>query len=320
LFLFDGETGQPRASLGEMSYPGSGTFSPDGRWLWVRLGRKPRGLDCLEIFAAATGKRVVAERDNVEEIPVNCCFSPDGNAAAVEWLRGSTTTIRIVELPSGREIRRFDLPRRIGQRATEWVGDGLYATVEVPNGPKGYLWQTYSFDLTAEFIGEGRPEPLLGGRRDALKGQTYWCRGPGWVAHLSSGRELWEEWIQWLGAKMGFKLSSRSEKDCVLRFLNADTGRLRYELPIPVKFPCAISSDGKRLAWVESYGVVEVWDVDPPGRWPWVLVSGIVGAGLTLVLGRWRPRTKASSAGSMGNQLVEAGREEESHLPGGAGG
>jgi hypothetical protein len=298
--LFDAETGQQRgAPLGDVRYPCTANFSCDGRWLWLRHGSKSKGLDGVDIVATENAKRVVKVRGNEGEIPVNCCFSPHGSVAAIEYLGGSTAKIRIVELPSGREIRQFDLATRKGTRVaewTEWVGDRLYATVEGPNGPKGYLWECYSFDLSAESIGEGTLEPLLGGRRDALKIQVYWDRGPGWVAQLSSGQEPWEKWIHWLGAKLGFKLNSRREQDYVLRFLNADTGRLRYEFPIPVDFPRAISRDGKRFARVGIFGVVEVWDVDPPARWPWVLMAGIVGAGLTLVFGRWRSRTKATSA------------------------
>jgi hypothetical protein len=247
-------------------------------------------LDGLDIIATATGRKIVQLRNGEEENPVNCCFSPDGNAAAVQCLRGSTTAVRIIDLPSGREVRRFDLPIRMWQPMNEWVGDRLYAGIEVPTGPKGYLRQTYSFDLTAESIGDGRPEPLLGSTVDGQKFHTYWCRGPGWVAHWSSGRETWEEWIERVSTRIGIKFRAGHGQDNVLRFLNADSGRLRYEFPTPVKFPCAISGDGRRLAWVGFFGVVEVWDVDPPARWPWALITGTVGAGSILIFGRWRSR------------------------------
>jgi hypothetical protein len=83
--LFDAETGQQRgAPLGDdVIYPYTRNFSHDSRWLWLRHGSRSKGLG-LDIIATATAKRVVRVRDNEDEIPVTCCISPDGSAAAIE--------------------------------------------------------------------------------------------------------------------------------------------------------------------------------------------------------------------------------------------
>jgi hypothetical protein len=174
--------------------------------------------------------------------------------------------------------------------ANGW-GIGSSPRLMCPTG-SGHLRQSYSFDLTAESIGEGRSEPLLSGGDNGAD-EIYWEDGPGWVAHLSLGPRTvkgWEEWLEWLAPKFRIRFQAERVVCNRVRFLDADTGRLRYELPNPVRYPCTISSDGKRLACMEPGGVVAVWDADPPPRWPWTLVAGLIGAGFVLIFGRWRSR------------------------------
>jgi hypothetical protein len=299
-FIFDAKTGQRRGvPVGHVAHFNPDAFSQDGRWFWVY------SWDGIDIVDTATGKRVVELRARADEI-LDCCFSPDGAAAAVHWRKVSGAaacdSVRIIELPGGREIRRFDLPTRPWQRIDEWMGDRLYAEFEVPDRlPGHYLKQSYSFDLTADSIGKGRPEPLLSGQVIEHEGQTYWRNGPGWVAHESlSYREpkKWEEWFEWLALKTGMKF--RAERGLVtrVRFLDSDTGRLRYELPRPVNFQCVISSDGKRVACAETDGVVQVWDANPPPRWPWAVAAGLVSAAPILIAGRWRSPNRLAPAKS----------------------
>jgi hypothetical protein len=303
--LFDAQSGQRRGKPIVDVHPSTpGAFSRGSRWFWVNRGNVSKLFDGIDIIETATGKAVVELRDRDDGDPHDCCFAPDGSAAAVHfihWGKGpkavNRSSVRIIELPSGREIRRFDLPMRSWHRLNEWAGDRLYAEVNVPNGPPGcYLRQSYSFDLTAKSIGEGTPEPLLNGQVDGQKGETYWDNGPGWVAHLSSGpREVkkWEEWLEWLAPKVAMKFRVKRGLDNSVRFFDAGTGRLRYELPSTVTLPCVISSDGKRVACVQADGMIEVWDADPRPRWPWVLAAGMIGAGPILIFGRWRRRRRS---------------------------
>ena len=298
-FLFDTATGQPRGiSVGDVAHINSGAFSTDGRWFWVYHSSRANPWDGIDIVDTETGKRAVELRERNGEKPLDCCFSPDNKAVAVHWRKQGTTrgaardSVRIVELPFGRELRNFDLPTRPWQRVDQWIGDRLYAEVDVPNGPMGYyLHRSYSFDLLGKSVGEGRPEPLLSGQVIRREGQTYWDNGPGWLASLSLGQrepERWKTWVEWVATKIGMKF--RAERGLVnsVRFLDPATGRLRYELAEAPKIPCVISHNGKLVAGIQPDGVVQVWEADPPPRWPWTAAAGMLGAGSVLMLGRWR--------------------------------
>jgi hypothetical protein len=274
----------------------------------------------IDIVDMGTGRQVIQLRDRNIDTVIDCCFSRDGNAAAVHWRKGSESatrdSIRIIEVPSGRELRRFDLPVRSWHHVNEWVENRLYLEADVPGGASGYyLRESYSFDLTANAIGDGRPEPLLSGRSD---GETYWDHGSGWIVHISLGpREIkkWEEWLEWLARKLGTTFQAERPLCNRVRFLDPDSGRLRYELPSSMKYPCIISHDGKRVASIEPRGILEVWDADPSPRWPWAVTAGIAGAVPILIVGRWRSYRRPAAAKSADGTLQTTPYNANNHVP-----
>jgi hypothetical protein len=274
-------------------YHPQANFSSDGRWVWVDHRVQLTVLDGIDIVETATGRRAVRLREQNGELPIDGCFAPDGSAIAVHWFKPPTSAalhfVSIVELPTAAERRRFPLPPQPWLRLNEWLGDRVYAQANVPNGPVGYyLLQTYSFDVAAESIGEGRLEPLLSGQVNGNEGGIYWDHGPGWVAsltldHREPGR--WERWLGSVAAKLGVKYRAEPGPFSSVRFLDPETGRTRSELPGPLTFPCVISHDAKRVASVQSGDTLQVWDANPSPRWPWVVSAGVVGSGSILLLG-----------------------------------
>jgi hypothetical protein len=296
-YLYDAATGRRRAgALTEVQHINPEPFSRNGAWFWVPHGSAAKPWDGIDVIESATGRRVVQLRDRGDAKPLDACFAPDGSAIAVHWRHSAKGAARdqvgIVKLPGGVEYRRFDLPSRMWQRVDKWVGERLYAEVDVPDGPTGhYFRRSYSFDLSAPSIGEGTEEPLLFGHVNGTAGQTYWEDGPGWLAHLSlESRQpkTWEQWLERLAAKAGFKYRARRGLHVSARFLDPDTGELRYEVPTSFVYNVVIANDGRRIAAVQPEGIVEVWDTKPNPRWPWASVAGIATACLILLLGRWR--------------------------------
>jgi hypothetical protein len=309
-FLRDLKTGQLRAGrVAEVGQLGSNPFSPDGRWFWF-YHASPKSqpgvnhFDGIEIISTASGENIATLRERDEEFPVDCCFSPDGRALAVRWCKLKTPAARhsveIIEVPSGKERRRFELPDQPWHRLYKLVGDRLYAEayiVDTTAGQRRAFRRTYSFDLGAESIGDGTEEPLLGGMDDIVAGgNDTWEEGADWVAHLRLGFSRprpWERWLQKTSALVG--LESMPEAHVRLRFLDRATGEVRSELADCVTFPCCISSDGKRVACVRHSGHVEVWSTEPQRRWPWTVAAGIAAAAPVLAWGRWRSRSSELS-------------------------
>jgi WD40 repeat protein len=110
------------------------TFAPAGNMLVLR------GEDgTLAAWDARAGKRVryfgekSPEEDRDRSAPQLCAFSADGRllATAPDGMRiaGKTTTVRIWEVQTGREVRRFVIPPR-----EPWRGASIWRLALSPNG------------------------------------------------------------------------------------------------------------------------------------------------------------------------------------------
>ena len=280
LFLFDAKTGQRRGvRVEDVAGLAPVAFSQDARWFSAShsqgnpLDKRTDGIDIVD---TRTGRRVVELRERNGEELLDCCFSPGGDAVAVHWRKRSNSaahdSVRIVELPGGRELRQFDLLPRPCQRIYQWVNDRLCAEVNVSN----YIRQSCSFDLSAKSVGQGRPEPQLIGQVYPHEGQTVWDSGSGWVASQSLDQrepEKWETWLEWIAPKVGMKFQAERGPVNSVRIFDPATGRLRYELPRRLRSRGVISNDGRIVASLQP-------DVDSAsmGRRPAIaLAMGIRG-------------------------------------------
>jgi hypothetical protein len=233
-------------------------------------------------------------------------------------------TVQVFKLSSGHERYRFELPPRPWLRINKWDGRCLEAIrlegfVRGTDGPPGYfvgrscgfdrdavitlqggaapgysIGCSFVFDLSQDPVGDGVEDPLL---REFIGAPVslVWKDGPGWVAYFcilpsprqSTGFTVWRDWF---AAKVGVSPSVDQVMKIKARFVDRGTGAVRYELPYIVGYECDVRRDGRRLACPTDDGRVEVWDTDPPPRWPATLAVGAVAAGGVLALGRWRCR------------------------------
>src|SRR5262249_13034242 len=127
------------------------------------------------------------DQDGMRAFPY---FPPDGETVAVHWTPrdpkdgAARDSVQIIELPSGRERYRFELPpRKWGVR--KWDGRRLEALAIDPDGPPdGYLRRCYVFDLSQNPVGEGVEEPGLNEPSD--RGMpVYWAEDAGRAAYFS---------------------------------------------------------------------------------------------------------------------------------------
>jgi hypothetical protein len=307
-YLHDAVTGErlagPIAGVAMASY---GAFSRDGRWFTGTRG-DPRGgfkgLGGNDIFSAETGGLVVAlpDRDGLRAWP---SFAPDGETAAVHWGpkdpkdAGARHSVQIIELPSGRERRRFDLPPRNWVRVRNWDGRRLQVVASDPDVPSyGFPRRCYVFDLSQDPAGEGVEEP---GLSEDANGEIpiYWAEDTGRAAYfrmvppVPTGTPSPLEDL--LTRLLGPAHTPSRPMQVSVRFVDTATGATRYQLPRPIGHPVIVSPDGRLLACAGDEQSVEVWDTDPPTRWPGALAAGATAAGGVLALGWWRRRRPATA-------------------------
>jgi hypothetical protein len=295
-FLHDGMTGKRFAGpIPDVSFVPVEPFSPDGRFFWAM--RDPEAWPRpSSIHSGATGELLFAlpDRDRLEGV----AFAPDGETVAVLWLSKDEAAhlVRIIELPSGKERRKLQLPQRDWVMLGKWDGRQFEAVAFEASEVR---W--FTFDLAQDVV-EGVEDPL---RKESMdKGEpNVWIAGESWVAYVTpvpppeppDNPGWWERLTTWMGARPALAQSPQLS----VRLADRLTGETRYELLQP-SGPCFITADGRRLACAAENEAVEVWDLDPPPRWPRALAAGAVIALAVLALGRWRGtrRKPVSSAAS----------------------
>ena len=117
-------------------------FSADGRWFHGRRILTDRGLEILaDIFSTITGDLVLSCNREGYACTV-WSIAPDGSTAAVKEsarngvLNGVPDGVCIVELPSGKEICRFDLPFDLAISADHWDGVRLHTKLTESSRPR----------------------------------------------------------------------------------------------------------------------------------------------------------------------------------------
>ncbi len=133
--------------------------SLNGRWFWTIHGIRGRSNhdDGVDIHSIETGQCILELRPNKDMHPRSIHFHPTNDQALVFWTNGKEHSYyQLIELPSGKEIKRFTLPTLLpGQRwrgIDSWEGDTLWSEYNEPHpekpGDKGhYLRLTKRFDL-----------------------------------------------------------------------------------------------------------------------------------------------------------------------------
>jgi hypothetical protein len=278
------------------------SYSNDGHW--CRTSRdNHKGLAIIDTGTAETVLRLSPLADCY---PWATAFSPDGRFVAVHWrpeAKGARHVVAIYELPSGHEVRRFDLPARPWQRINDWESDNrLYAEIDEPDsgGPGFYFRRSFSFSMSDADFGAERPEPLRAGHVAGTGRQTYWDAGDGWVAHVTTllsdqGPPL-RKATEWIDRKFRTSLTPKWNSSVRIRMLDAADGSVRCEVP-QAAMGCTISHDGR---WIASAGdAVEVWSVPPPRQAFWATCAGLATFAVALIVGRFRTRAPSNSPGQL---------------------
>jgi hypothetical protein len=277
------------------------SYSQDGRWCCASKDK----LKGLAVIDTGTAETVLVLSPLADRHPWATAFSPDGQSVAVHWrpvAEGDRHVVTIHELPSGREIRRFDLPGRPWQRINSWESDNrLYAEIGEldPIGKRAYFRRSFSFSMTEAELGAERPEPLRAGV-SGTEHQTYWETGVGWVAHLTTldldGAPPLRKVTEWIDQMFRTSLTPQWNSSVRIQMLDVTDGSLRCEVPQVAK-GCTFSRNGR---WIASAGdAVEVWSVPPPRQALWSTVAGLATFGTILAVGRRRSRAGLNSSGQL---------------------
>jgi hypothetical protein len=177
-----------------------------------------------------------------------------------------------------------------------WDGkrlEALFGTFPYPTSP--VVWHSCVFDLSQEPVGDGEEDPLLQGTPN--RWGYVWQQGPGWVAYCGNYYPTRAEmWGRWVAARLGLAPAPDKGLELNVRLVDRATGKTRYEFPYPLRHPCFVNQDGRWVTCASKDGGVELWDAEPPVRWPFALAAGGVAAGSVLGIGKWRRRPNRDTA------------------------
>ena len=316
--LVDVATGEPRGDyLTEIDHINPGSFSKDGRWLWVyrKANDSDNRMHEIDIRSTSTGEVVLGLRPDERRYPWSCRFSKDGNRVAVLWQptnpKSDVSQIRLTDVSSGREDRRFDLPAGKWQSIHQWDDRSIILEINVPNGEAGYFRRCHEFDLSSSVLSAGIEKPLLSGYvsnpdangdgffDDKPYGQTWWEDGPGWLIYVTTESipmTNWQATLSRVDSVLGTRLLQRKgDQRLNVRRVNPVSGWTITEIPnISFGWQPRFSGDGRWMA-IEVKGGIELWDTLQP-RWPWAIGAGMVTA-LGAVFLRRRFRRVPSNLG-----------------------
>jgi hypothetical protein len=251
-----------------------GASAPDGRRFWAwQYDPARRASDRIAVFNTATGEKVHGVRSRPDAVVRSARFSPDGTGLAILWRSWSVNKenhpdfVAVLDVATGEERCRFDLPPRTWVRLRAWRDGRLYVEAqEKPRDPLGpfYLRRTFSFDVTGPERGPETEEPLLVARDEMDEALTDWERGPAWLARVDLIRPeappAWRDWLDWAARTAALPLPPwPAEARHRVRFLDPVTGHVRCELP-SLPTGRATSDDGSLVAGIDPRRGVEVWD------------------------------------------------------------
>jgi WD40 repeat protein len=271
-------------------------FSLDGRWFWsMRSPWFKKERNGCDIFST-TGERIVELPNRDDWAPAGCHFAPDGDTVAVNWVLTNTKKeqsaasghyrITVLELPSGKERYRFDLPSREWLRFDSWDGRHLDVVMQMPlEQPGDYTRVSCLFDLSTNPVTETKDSWPKD--QKTQESSDFWFRGPGRLVHAhfrgpakaSTGARLW---LEQTGQKLGL-LPTRNPTALDVKIVSRDSGATLYELPWPIGHPCMLSPDANLLACAAPDEAFEAWRTNPPPRWP-AIAGAAIGTWLAVLI------------------------------------
>jgi hypothetical protein len=306
-YVHDGITGERRvgpipglASVGK-------AFSADGRLFYGSLRPADQGSPLtrsLGIFHADTAELLLKAPEEDGLSAIGGRFAPDGATFAYyslrfePWPSRPSVIIHIVEFPSGRERRRFEPPVNT-RELVSWDGRFLQLREYDFNSPPNKTLNTVRiYDLDEDPIRKGAVDPFLSNEITSYPslGLIEARGGPDSVAYFSSVAPAPPQaaWVNWITSWLGTQRAAPRGQLVSVRIVDRATGATRYEIPRPLRHPYHVSPDGRWLASLAAGDEsVELWDLDPPPRWPKAAGAGLAIAACVLGLG-WYRRARAN--------------------------
>jgi hypothetical protein len=311
-YVFDTATAQQR--LGPIHCwwrPGNTKFSRDGRWIVYHFRTAMDSLDDggIEVIDSKTGNKVLRVKTTENESIADTCFSPDDSAIALSQHDSRDDfSIRIFELPGGKERHRFPLSKHDWVYLEAWKDDRL-TVLDTHRPVAEWITKVFTIDLKSTPVGHEVEYPELERRRHYTQSGrlvTNWQEyesGNGWRADVEYGaseqdwiRKYWKKFTEWIGLQRNVAFGSGTEVR--LRLHDSDTEKTRYESPVFIDSTPYIAANGASYAmWTNGGGNggmdLSVWNANPSPRWPWALAASLGALLAILFFGRWRyKRTK----------------------------
>jgi serine/threonine protein kinase/WD40 repeat protein len=230
LVLLDVSTGEELQRVEGIPNASFLRFSPNGRWLAARHFTTKEFVPnsgAATLVDTTTWKTVLSVPEQ-GHARCNFAFAPDSNRLAVSRLGH----VAVLEVPSGRELRRFG-DFGVSAGAVAWSPDGrLVAAAPLPEGPSGHVIRIWD----AETAGETHVIPLTAG--ESIQALSF----------SPDGRRL---------ASAGF--------DAKIRIWDTESGLELLTLVGHTHWiwGMSFSADGNRIVSSSGDKTVRIWDGSP---------------------------------------------------------
>jgi hypothetical protein len=274
-----------------------------------------RGSRTVEVFDMKTGKLLTTFQKEPTKTLVDFAFSPDDAALAVLWgedlpkssgyAEGFSRqfSLAVHDLPSGQ--LRFVVPKvgNYGVNLKRWQDNILYVGERSSPGEFNRVFK--AFILSKQSWSEIPGDTLL---RDK---QLIYCTdfGSDWVSYLRADSPSqprpavhWTEKVRdWL--LLWVRDSQGSGVYFHFEMLNRPDGSLRYKSPRPVRGGLFVTPNGQRLVCMNAPAKgmlgqasgIEVWNLEPPLKWPYAVGSGAVTYAVWFAMRKYRSRRQAQT-------------------------
>jgi hypothetical protein len=312
--IYDLHTGHRRYGPQSGSYLlGTRPWSRDGQWFCTTRRQDGKLEDFLQLRSFKTGE--VAHEFPTPEgyhqaFPL---FSPNTDSLCIFWEeRQSNRMIRvdgrklisIHDVPSGKEIKRIELPKNRYFWVRDWDGETLMIFELIDRSSierasyKCLLWKPFQ----STSIEDATSDANLGSleTRRLKEPLLEWRFGADWVATwemVKPGEEFgkWYDQVrEWLINQLKFDIALQPKWR--VRCYSRSDGNLRREFPNLRAMPFNVSQDGRLLytRLGRDTLTLQAWDLDPSPRWPWALLASLGAVAFILLLGSRRSKHVAA--------------------------
>ncbi len=299
--VFDAQTGR----LINKALPGfeTGRVSQDESQYWAYTMHVDAGLPGagLSFFSYTSGAPLFAIKPSSRGDPEYAKFAGDSSTVVVFWRGEGKFTITLHELPTGKELRSYELPQKLWVPPKRWDGKNLwieaYQESKSASNSAKMVWECFRFDLSQPALGEGEKEMRMRSEHIINESWTRVLELDGAIVHLTGYKNVpqlgpWyiraRDWVlDWMGKK---RQDDQWRSNVVV--VDSSNGKVTGAVSGINSPILQVSVKAGVVACITNDQYMEVWDLAPPAKWPWMLGLGLGGFGLVLLYGSWRARRR----------------------------